>query len=45
MSGLSIGGVVLASLAAHAVGDNELGRHQLDGVAVLGEEPGPVVRA
>jgi hypothetical protein len=37
--------VVLAALAAHAVGRDELGRHQLDGVAVLAEQPRPVVRA
>ena len=45
MSGLSIGGVVLASLAAHSVGGDELRSHQLDAVALLGKETGPVVRA
>ena len=43
--GGSIRGVVLAALAAHAVGGDELGRHQLDGVAVLAEQSRPVVRA
>jgi hypothetical protein len=37
--------VVLAALAGQAVGDDELGRHQLHGVAVLAEQPRPVVRA
>jgi hypothetical protein len=37
--------VVLAALAGHAIGRDELGRHQLDGVAVLAELPSPVVRA
>jgi len=40
-----VGSVVLAALAAHAVGGDELGGHQLDAVAVGGEQPGPVVRA
>ena len=43
--GGGIGGVVLAALAAHAVGRDELGRHQPDGVAVVPEQPRPVVRA
>ena len=41
--GRSIGGVVLAALAAHAIGHNELGRHQAHDVAELGELSGPVV--
>ena len=40
-----IGGFVLAAFAAHAVRRHELGGHQLDGVAVHSEEPGPVVGA
>ena len=40
-----VGGVVLAALAAHAVGRDELGRHQPHGVAVGCEQPRPVVRA
>jgi hypothetical protein len=41
----SVGGVVLAPLAAHAVGRDELGCHQPDRVAVLRKQPGPVMRA
>lgn len=40
-----IGGVVLAALAAHPVRRNELGGHQLHGVAELAEFSGPVVGA
>ena len=43
--GGGIGRIVLAALAAHAVGGDELGGHQFDGVAVLPEQPCPVVRA
>ena len=32
-------------LAGHAIGRDELRRHQLDGVAVLPEQPRPVVCA
>ena len=37
--------IVLAALAGHAVGGDELRRHQLDGVAVRPKLPRPVVRA
>ena len=37
--------VVLAALAGHAVGRDELRCHQFDRVAVLPEQPRPVVRA
>ena len=44
-NGGGVRGVVLAALAAHAVRRDELGGDQLDGVAVLTELPGPVMRA
>ena len=37
--------IVLAAPATHAVGGDELGRHQAHGVAERGELPGPVVSA
>ena len=37
--------IVFAATAGHAVGRDELRRHQFDGVAVLPEQPCPVVRA
>ena len=37
--------IVLAATASHAIGRDELRRHQFDGVAVLPEQPRPVVRA
>ncbi len=37
--------IILAALAGHAVGGDELRRHQLHAVAVLAEQPRPVVRA
>ena len=40
-----VGGVVLAALAAHPIGCDELGRHQPNSVALLGKEPGPVMRS
>ena len=40
-----IGRVVLAAFAAHAVGRDELGGDEFDGVAVLPEESCPVVGA
>ena len=42
--GSDIGRVVLAALAAHPVGRDELRGHQPDGVAVLAKLPRPVVR-
>jgi hypothetical protein len=39
-----VGCVVLAALAAHAIGRHELRRHQPKDVAVRGEQPRPVVR-
>ena len=44
LSGLSVGRVVLAALAGHAVRRDQLGRHQPHGVAVGLEQPGPIVR-
>ena len=41
--GCGVRRVVLAALAAHAVGGDELGGDEPDGVAVLPEQPGPVV--
>lgn len=43
--GGGIGGIVLATLAAHPVGGDKLRRHQLHRVAELAELPCPVVRA
>ena len=43
--GGGVGRVVLAAPAAHAIGGDELGRHQAHGVAELGELARPVVRA
>ena len=40
-----IGCVVLAALAAHAIGTDELRCHELDGVAIPSKQPCPVVRA
>ena len=37
--------IVLAAFTAHAVGGDELGGDQLDGVAVSPKQAGPVVRA
>ena len=42
---LGVGRVVLAALAAHPIGRHELGRHQPDGVPVLGKESCPVMRS
>jgi len=42
---LRVGRVVLAAPAAHPIGCDELGRHQPHSVAVLYEQPGPVVRS
>ena len=39
-----IGGIVLAALAAHAIGRDELRGHELDAVAILSKQPCPVVR-
>jgi hypothetical protein len=43
--GGGVRGVVLAALAAHAIRGDEFGGDQLDGVAVLAELTGPVMRA
>ena len=43
--GGGIGGVVLAAFAAHAVGGDEHGGDEADGVAVPAEQTGPVVGA
>ena len=43
--GSGIRRVVLAATAGHTVGRDELRRHQPDGVAVLPEQPRPVVCA
>ena len=42
--GRSIRCIVLAALAAHAIGRDELGCHQPHGMAVLAKRSGPVVR-
>ena len=42
-NGGGVGRVVLAALAAHSVRRHELGRHQLDGVAVGSEQASPVM--
>lgn len=43
MTGSRVRRVVRAALARHPIGRDELGRHQLDGVAVLTELPCPVM--
>ena len=45
MAGLSIGRIVLAAFAAHAVGGDELGRHEPHGLAELAKLARPVVCA
>ena len=41
----SVRRIVLAALAAHAIGRDELRSHELDAVAMLAKQPCPVVRA